>query len=46
MIYRLAKETDIDTICFLVENAVKKWKVNNFFNGITYIQQNLIFLMI
>ena len=31
MIYRLAKETDIDTICFLVENAVKKMESQQIF---------------
>ena len=31
MIYRLAKETDIDKICFLVENAVKKMESQQIF---------------
>lgn len=45
MIYRLAKETDIDKICSLVESAVRKMEIQQFFNGITYIQPRLIFLM-
>ncbi len=31
MIYRLAKETDIDKICSLVESAVRKMEIQQIF---------------